>query len=178
MKPKHESARHCLALDYYHALGDERSLREVAKRFNTSETSVRNWSTAFKWAKRIEEREHAVAQLLKEKGIEDAAESRDLQIKICRSVQASFALALTRKEVGVTVQDFVKAAQHELLLRGKATERSEVVLQGEALEKIVQAVATVIEKEVPEHCPNCSSELGIKAKLAEGISRTAQGFTH
>jgi len=166
-KPTHESAKHSAAWELYYALGADRSLAEVARRFHTSVQAVQGWSAAFDWQKRLAAREKLVAELTAQKAVEDEARSRADALKICRAVQVRFAEALKLNTAAIGAGDFEKAVKLELLLRGSATERTEIV-GGKAFDKLIDLLAAVIEREV--------ADPALRARLAAGFQEAAAGI--
>ena len=181
-RPKHESGKHLAALELYIALGRDRSLSEVARRFHTTPQAVSGWSAAFSWQKRVAEREKIVSELVAQKAVEDEAQSRADALKITRAAIFRFAAALqpvkdpvTGKVVyPATVQigagDFVNLVKLEQFLRGKPSERSELMIGGQAFEKLIDAIAAVIEREVADE--------GLRGRIATGIQDAAAALGH
>lgn len=71
---KEEKDIHRSAFEYYYAMGVDRNLRDVAKEFNKSLTSVHNWSVSFDWKSRIELRDAETTKLLEKKTNETIVE--------------------------------------------------------------------------------------------------------
>ena len=169
-KPKRETYRHQAAFEYYYTLGvsnpKERSLAGVARRFKVCEQAVFGWSAAFKWQKRIHERETLVAGLVADKSVEDEVEMRRRHLTLCKAVQGRFAELLKNKTVKPTASDFEKIAKLEILLTGGATERSEVNVTAGIAGHLMNAVLGVIETTLPDRCPGCSIELDLKNSIA------------
>ena len=170
--PIKESSRHLAAFETFFALGDGRSHAEVARRIGVHEGSIDNWSRAFGWEKRIEARDKEIAALVAKGAIEDEAKSRAIQLRVARAVQARVALGLQSGAIQPSVADFVASAKHEMLLLGKATERTEQ-LGGPMFDALIDRIAQVIEQAVPNKCAACAAELGIRAKLSEGLAGAA-----
>lgn len=61
MATKRETMRHLEAFEYYFSLGDDRTYKLVAEKFNVTPASVQRWATDFKWLMRVTEREHHIA---------------------------------------------------------------------------------------------------------------------
>lgn len=62
-----ETLRHREAYEYYYSLGDKRSLRAVAHKFNISVQSTTKWNKNFNWQKRVEQRDIENAKSLEKK---------------------------------------------------------------------------------------------------------------
>lgn len=175
-KPLNETRRHQAAFEYYYSMGEGRSLAEVARRFGVSPTAAAGWSSAFSWGRRIAERDEIVSRFAAERAIKDAAEARAFQMKLARATQARWAQTLASGGAAVTASDFVKAAQHELLLLGKATSRSEIVSSG-ASNAAAAAILAAIDRVCPERCPKCGEALGVKAALASALAQAIESMS-
>ncbi len=148
-RPTRETERHASALLFYIALGKERNLREVARRFGVSEQAVFGWSSAFKWQKRLAERENLVKDKLAEKDVEDEAEMRHRQLTICKAIQGAFVERLKGKTVAIAAKDFVEAAKLERLVAGKPTERSEVSFGAGVAQMMMASLLAAVERAIP-----------------------------
>jgi hypothetical protein len=166
-RPKHEAGKHQSAFELYYAMGADRSLSAVAHQLGASVQALQGWSAAFGWQRRVAERERFVATRTAQKAIQDEAQSRADALKICRAVQVRFAQALS-SGAPVGARDFIEATKLEQLLRGKATDRSELMIGGAAFDKLIDAIAAVIEREVKDQ--------ELRGKIAAGISEAASGI--
>lgn len=160
-----ESDRHRRAFEIYYALGEKRTIAEVARRVGVNDSAVFNWSAAFQWKKRVEERERLVGELLAEQVIEEEVQSRNDALKICRAVQLRYAEKLKLGKAIIEAGDFANVVKLELLLRGKATSRAEHLLGGDVVDRLIDALSAVIEREVQDPA--------IRAKLAAGFQEAA-----
>jgi len=166
-KPVHESATHREAFELYYALGADRNFSEVSRRLKTSPGAVAGWSQAFGWQKRLAHREKVVAELVAQKAIEDEARSRSDALKICRAVQVRFAQDLQLGKAEINAGDFEKAVKLELLLRGRADSRTELVA-GPIFDKFIELLSAVIEREV--------ADPALRGRLALGFQEAAAGI--
>lgn len=66
MKEKVENELQIKAFELYYELGNDRSLKAVAKHFGKNERTVANWSRDFKWVERCAKRTAEEAEILKE----------------------------------------------------------------------------------------------------------------
>lgn len=164
-RPNRETARHSSAWEYWFALGADRSISEVAKRFKVSVHAVNNWRLAFSWDRRLADRERTVAGLVAEKCAEDEAESRANYLKLCRATMIRYAEAIKAGTMPVTPGDFVRVAQLEQLLRGKATDRSEVIA-GPAFAALIERLIAVVDREVAD--PELRARLALGFQAAAG----------
>jgi len=122
-----EALRHKEAFEYYYSLGEERSLKSVARQFGVSERSVARWSKAFGWTGRVRRRDTENAQRLAEKTNATVVEVKANYRKIIQAAIATFVRRLKEKEIAVeSISDFERLVKMDLLLMGEATERNEV----------------------------------------------------
>lgn len=177
-KPKRETYRHQAAFEYYYTVGlldpGDRNLSEVARRFKISPQAAAGWSVAFKWQRRVKEREEMVSGLMREKSIEDEVTMRRRNLMLCQSVQNRFAELLVLKSIDPTPSDFEKIAKLELLLNGGATERSEVNVSAGIAGHLMTSILGVIETNFPERCPHCSRELDLKNTIANKLLEASE----
>lgn len=167
MKPRRETDRHGSAWEYWYALGHGRSIAEVAKRFHVSVQAVNGWRSAFSWDRRLADRERVVSGLVAEKCAEEEAQSRADYLKLCRATVIKYAEAIQGGKLIISPSDFDRIARLEQLLRGKATDRSEIV-SGPAMDAFFDAMLSVIERVVPDPA--------LRLKLAEGFRDAAAGL--
>jgi len=162
----HETDEHRTAFEIWVALGDRRTISEVARRTNRNEASVYKWSHAFGWQKRLVHRQKLVAAILTDRGVEDEAKSRADGIKIARAIQLRYASKLADKsaDATLTANDFATAVKTELLLRGRATERIDM-MDSPAFQQILDMIAQVIEREVKDS--------DLRGRLALGFQEAA-----
>lgn len=117
---KEEKEIHRRAFEYYYAMGDKRNLRDVAKEFNVSLTSVHNWSVSFDWKSRIELRDAENAKLLEKKTNETIVE---IKAKYHTFLKAMIAKAIedfkAQKFKIETPLDLVRIIQLDLELMGE-----------------------------------------------------------
>lgn len=57
---REETPKQREAFEVYYMMGDERSVRKVAKQVNKSATTIQNWATMFNWRERVEIRDTQV----------------------------------------------------------------------------------------------------------------------
>ena len=163
-RAKNETGQHRAAFELWYALGADRSLSEVARRSKVHVSSVANWSAAFGWEKRLLAREKLVADLLAQKAVEDEVRSKSDALKICRAIQIKFVEHLRSGKAIIEAGDFEKAVKLELLLRGKATDRSEVIA-GPMIEKLIDLILIVLEREIQDPL--------LRDRIAAGLQEAA-----
>lgn len=117
---KNERDIHRSAFEYYYAMGNERNLRDVAKEFNKSLTSIHNWSISFDWKSRIELRDAETSKLLEKRTNETIVE---IKAKYHTFLKAMIAKAIedfkARNLKIETVHDLVRIMQMDLELMGE-----------------------------------------------------------
>lgn len=117
---KEEKEVHKQAFEYYYAMGKTRNLREVAKEFNKSLTSVHNWSQSFDWKSRIELREQETSKMLEKRTNETIV---DIKAKYHTFLKAMIAKAIEdfkkEKIVIETPLDLVRIIQMDMELMGE-----------------------------------------------------------
>lgn len=117
---KKENNLHRQAFEYYLAKGADRNLRDVAKEFNKSLTSVHNWSLSFDWKSRIELREAEVTKMLERKTNETIVE---IKAKYHTFLKAIIGKAIEDFKKGTllieTPLDLVRIMQMDLELMGE-----------------------------------------------------------
>jgi hypothetical protein len=162
-----QSERHAQAFEFWVALGADRTYAEVARRFQVSVQSIGTWARAFQWEKRLSEREKTVQSLLAQKAIEDEVKSRSDALKIVHAIKVRFAEQLQANTAALGAGDFEKAVKLELLLRGKATERTELIA-GPVFDRLIDLLIAVVEREV--------ADPDTRARLAAGFQEAAAGI--
>lgn len=173
-KPNRETGRHGAAFEFYVALGHGRSLEQVAKQFGVSPQAAFGWSSAFKWQKRLQERDNIVREKLAGKAVEDEAEMRHRQLTICKAVQGAFVERLKGKSVQINARDFVEAAKLERLVAGKATERSEVSFGTGVAQLLMTSLLAAVERAVPVKVYDAAGvEIPVRERLAQAFQDAA-----
>jgi len=118
-----ETLRHREAFEFYYRLGDQRSLGLVAGECKVSEKTAAAWSKAFRWQRRVAERDAEIARDLRVQTDTDVLAERIRVRRVIRDAIGDFASRLEADEVHVTsVGDFERLVKLGLLLDGEATE--------------------------------------------------------
>lgn len=117
---KKENQRHKRAFEYYYAMGQRRNLRDVAKEFDTTLTTVHNWSKSFDWKSRIELRDNEVSKMMEKKTNETIV---DIKAKYHTFLKAMIAQAIEdfkKKDLKIeTPLDLIRIMQMDLELMGE-----------------------------------------------------------
>ena len=170
---KVETLRHHQAFDIYYWLGENRNLSSVARQFKVSVPAVRKWSLSFNWQSRVKERDERLAGLLSKKSDAAFMAMKERQLRIVRKTQEKYEARLDPKQAaenGLSVYepngiDAVRSMQHEALIEGRPTSRTDVTVSGETADALVAAIQAVLRR--PRHCRAC----GILQDLGEEIGR-------
>lgn len=168
-KLQQETLLHRQAFEYYLALGKERSIGKVADKFKFSYVAVKNWRSSFQWEKKVIERE---AKLIDK--LEGIAEKKTLtaierQLKIVGAIQARFVEQVKNGKLKPTVLEFIRCAEHELLLMGHPTKREAHTLDLGALGEAIANIIAVINRCLPQSCPGCGLHLDARQQIAQGL---------
>ena len=122
-----ETLRHKEALEFYYALGEQRSYPKVASKFTVSRTSVKKWAKAFNWQGRVELRDIENSRKLEEKTNATVVNSKANYRAIIQASIVKYVEALKAGNVKVeTVADLDRLIKADLLLMGEATDRPEI----------------------------------------------------
>lgn len=117
---KNERDIHRQAFEYYYAMGSDRNLRDVAKEFNKSLTSVHNWSVSFDWKSRIELRDAQTSKLLEKKTNETIVEIKAKYHTFLKAMIAKAIEDFKAKNLRIeTPLDLVRIMQMDLELMGE-----------------------------------------------------------
>lgn len=128
-----ETLRHKEAFEYYYGLGRERGLRKVAEQFHVSDRAVKDWSKAFNWQERVEQRDIENAKKIQQKTDETVINVKAGYRKI---IKAAIGKLIVKDKDGKAIlsPDFEVKSPHDLetlikldlLLMGEDTEIHEV----------------------------------------------------
>ena len=77
VKYKVETEEHKRLFEFYYALGDKRSTRQVAEELNLSPTTVRRYASAFKWTDRVKERDKQIGTIVENKLQEELEKAKE-----------------------------------------------------------------------------------------------------
>jgi len=81
ISPSIENGRHKHAFEFYYALGWKRRYAPVAQELRVSASTIKNWSRAFNWRDRVEEREAEATRQLADLASRQTMETRDRLLK-------------------------------------------------------------------------------------------------
>jgi len=121
-----ETIKHKEAFDYYFALGGDRGYTKVARKFNTSKTSVAKWSKAFNWLERITQREIALASAMEKKTNSTILDEKAKYRKIVKAMIGKLVKALQQVDsIAPNTMDLERLVKLDLLLMGEAIEKND-----------------------------------------------------
>lgn len=86
-----ESLEQIRAFDYYFALGESRSLPQVAAHMGRSRVTIKKWSSKFNWADRVRDRDREVGQELIERTNERILDLEELNRQTIGQLTEKFA---------------------------------------------------------------------------------------
>ncbi len=128
---KKETLRHRHAFEYYHSLGEKRSILRVSQQYSVSEAAVKKWSRAFNWSDRVVERDEIIANAVAKAATDQTIKHRKEILDTCQMVMADFAKRAHPKYTGknkITIMtgiDYERMAKLYLLMMGEVTDRVE-----------------------------------------------------
>lgn len=136
-----EKPIHRKAFEIYYALGEDRSIRNVAKEMNKSSTTIHNWSKSFNWRERVEIRDTTVHKQLEKKTLDTIV---DLKAQYHKIIKATIFQAVEDIKNGTlkieSMSDLQKMVQLDLELLGEEDRRSKGMME-ELNSAITQSMA-------------------------------------
>lgn len=153
-----EEAKHKKAFEAYYASGESRSLVRLAKRLGVAKNTVKNWSVAFNWTERIEQRDREVARVVQSRTIKAEVEAGVRNKQIVQLALVTLARQIAEGKVRGTLSDLDKLVRLEAFLEGKAESRHEVVAR-DLRSKSLSELRVLLREEV--------ESLGALAEQAE-----------
>jgi len=140
-----ETLKHKEAFEYYYSLGDKRNLPSVAIQCKCSDRAVANWSKAFNWQERVEQRDIENARRLEEKTDAAVVATKANYRKEIKSslgvIKAAIGTAIENKKLrsDLSVEDvadlnrltqaYERLVKLDLLLMGEATAREDIPME-------------------------------------------------
>lgn len=101
---------------------DNISYANIAKKLKVNPVTIHRWKVKYKWAKR---KDKLICRVQKESE-KKVLDYRLRQIKYCENIQNKGISDMNKDYVAVYPTDTIKAMQHELVLRGDASDRVEI----------------------------------------------------
>ena len=182
---KKEKIMHVKAFDFYYWLGDARGLQEVATHFKKTYQCVSIWCNSFNWHARIDALDDKVKKKLTAIQERDVMKIRTRQLEMAQKTQERYRQRLENKDdrqkTGVTQYepigvDAIRAARHELLLTGQATDRTEHMVGATTIETIITTIVAAIRRILPDVCPHCKTALSLKEKIGKVLLDLSDGM--
>lgn len=140
---------HVRAFEAYFELGPARSLTKLSQRLGVSRSALRDWSIAFGWQERINERERDVARVMASRSIRTEAEDRLKQRQIVQLALVTVARQLAEGRIRGTLADLDRLIRLERFLEGEADSRQEVVAR-ELKTKSPEELREMLRRELAE----------------------------
>lgn len=106
------------AFELYHAQGGKRSHEKVARELGVSVATVKAWSRSFNWAKRLAERDAAVARQVADQTLKSEVDELDRNKKIVQMALLKVAKAINADKVKVQVGDLDRLIRLQTFLAG------------------------------------------------------------
>ena len=114
-----EREHHKKAFEFYYALGEARSYRQVTDQFGVSLGTVKLWGRSFDWKVRIAERDADVARAMADRSMKKGMERGMRNSKIIEMGLVQVAKAIAEGKVKMTVSDLDRLIRLEEYLRGE-----------------------------------------------------------
>ena len=142
-----ETIKHREIFEYYYSVHGTQGLRDVAQKYHVSLTSLGNWSKAFNWQERIEQRDIENGKRLEQKTNEAVIDSKAnyrKEIKVSLSVLKASLNDLIEKmkkndnkavieintldQLNIFTNMYEKMVKLDMLLMGESTENANMTL--------------------------------------------------
>lgn len=108
------------AFEYYYTLGGDRSLREVARKFNKSLTTIHKWNKSFNWQERCEIRDAENGRRLEERNNDTIVEVKAKYHKVLKALVGKFVEDLNNGRIKIDkISDLVKIIELDMKLLGE-----------------------------------------------------------
>lgn len=106
------------AFELYYSQGGKRSHERVATELGVSVASVKSWSRSFNWAKRLAERDAAVARQVADQTIKSEVDELSRNKKIVQMALVKVAKAINADKVRVQIGDLDRLIRLQSYLDG------------------------------------------------------------
>lgn len=148
------------AFEYYFLLGSNRSLKKVVEHFGYSMSLVEQWSTAFNWVNRCEERDRRNMELIAEADDRAYVEGMRNYKKMIAASIAEYVKALKDGNVAVnTVKDFDKLVRLDMDLNDRIIENNDAKLNNNSTDAemtVLEAMLADIRKDMADAAADAS----------------------
>ncbi len=121
-----EKQKHREAFEKYAAAGGRRSLVKLAADLEVSESAVKQWSRAFRWADRLEARSREVAETLAKDSVQDEADERKKRQRIVDLALFKTAKALADDRIKPTMADVDRLLRLKREITAEGREREDM----------------------------------------------------
>lgn len=134
-----ETIKHKEAFEYYFALGRDRNLIKVSRKFKVSIVSVNKWSKSFHWQKRIAKRDKELGDALAVHTNRSLLEEKKWYLDLIRKQLEQYEENLKNEKVHLKEpSDFSRLVKLAQLLVGEPTEKTVVELSTEERTAILE----------------------------------------
>lgn len=126
-KPKVESLEMKRIFEVYYAMGDTRSLQKVVEQEGISMTTIKRYSSAFNWQKRVEQRDLANKKAMEKRTDEIVVNSKALYRTTIKTLTDQFVKDVESGKIKIrNILDFERIVKLDLELMG-ANSEAEIV---------------------------------------------------
>lgn len=127
MKYENEKLYQKEAFEKYYALGDERTVEEVAKTTNRSARTIYEWSRHFNWAERVVQRDMEVGRRLRERNMDAVVDEKANYRKVIKLAMSKIIREIQDdKFTSKGITDLERLIKLDMLLLGENTESVKV----------------------------------------------------
>jgi hypothetical protein len=144
-----EKEAHLKAFETYFEMGPTRSLSKLSDRLGISRSALRDWSMAFRWQERIDERGRDVAKVMASRSIRTEAEDRSKQRQLVQLALVTVARQIAEGRVRGNMGDLDRLIRLERFLEGEADSRQEVIAR-ELKGKSPEELREMLRREITE----------------------------
>jgi transposase len=113
-----EQEHHKKAFEFYCALGEKRSHRQVAQQMDVSLATVKLWSRSFQWRERVGAREAEVARRVADRTLQSEVDEQDRNKRIVRMALVRLAKAIADGKVRFQLSDLDRMIRLQSYLEG------------------------------------------------------------
>jgi predicted transcriptional regulator len=113
-----EQEHHKHAFELYNSLGAKRSHKTVARQLGVSTSAVKQWSAAFNWSQRVQEKDAASARGLADRALRSDLDDRSKQQKIVQMALIKLAKAIAEGQVKMQLGDLDRLIRLKAYLEG------------------------------------------------------------
>ena len=133
--PLKESLTMQKAFQYYYELGEKRTYRNVARKFNKSVEWLQQVSRKFQWIKRVDKRDREVSDQALEDYDKILRKANKQNLQLIQAFRHRFAERIQSGRIEIRPGDLDRLARLERLILGETTENIGVTTLSEVLKE-------------------------------------------